>query len=278
MEVAEGRACAFVGTCGECRNYRTCSGAAAGGPCSSEESTTQSAEAVEGSDAAGGTATRIEVPQSTATYNAVGHSYGSQTIAAEEAASAPEELDQQEVNGNAATSEPIVDIVVVGPPGEAGRSADERLDQGGQRYVAILQQYNRNHNRELNEPWRPNEIAPDELVEPNGLEASAVIVPPQIEPTTAVPLASLMQGDEGGDGSTTSTRDQMAAESELLACQREAGAGYEEIDRRNNEQEAERQEIIRQENDGAAELRDAAREQRRRASIVEASTGESTSS
>ena len=205
MEAAEGRACAFIGTCGECRNYRTCSGAAAGGPCSSEEPTTLRTDAVEELNAARGTVARLEVPQPTATYNAVGHSYGPQTTVVEEATPAPEEPDQQEADGNATTSEPV-------------------------------------------------------------------------EPTTTALPASLMQGDEGGDGSTVGTRDQMAAESELLACQREAAAGYEAIDRRNNEEEAERQEIIRQENDRATELRDGARERRRRASIVEATTEESRGS
>ena len=85
-----------------------------------------------------------------------------------------------------------------------------------------------------------------------------------------------MQGDEGGNGSTVSTRAQMAAESVLLACRREAAARDEEIDRRNNEQDAERLEISRQETNTTEELQNVAREQRRLASSAEPSPEESS--
>ena len=117
---------------------------------------------------------------------------------------------------------------------------------------------------------------PRDLVEATEPEANDDSAPPQVEPTTAMPLANLMQGDEGGDGSTVSTRAQMAAESVLLACRREAAARDEEIDRRNNEQDAERLEISRQETSTTGELRNVAREQRRLASSAEPSPEESS--
>ena len=166
-----------MGTCTECRNYRTCNGAAVGGSCSPEESL-QITEEVARSDAPGGTATLNEVPRATTTYNTVGHSYEPPATAAEEVAIAPEELDQSVNNNNAEASEPIVDIVIVGSPGDARRIANERAERRGQRYVALLQRYNRNLNRDLNERWRPNENTPDDIEEAIEPEANDDSAPP----------------------------------------------------------------------------------------------------
>ena len=66
------------------------------------------------------------------------------------------------------------------------------------------------------------ENTPDEIEKANVSKGNEDSAPPQLELATATPLANLMQGDEGNNGSTVSVRAQMAAESVLLACRQDA--------------------------------------------------------